>query len=74
MQITVDRADVSVVATADNVNFFTFEYLDNNGSSTTDEATDGVSNNSFTLNGLYNQNEGTYRLQQFYRTDRYDLY
>lgn len=53
VQINVDKGDVSIEASADNVNFYSFEYFDNNGQSTTNESNDGLNNYSYAVSGSY---------------------
>ena len=53
VQINVDKGDVSIEASADNVNFYSFEYFDNNGQSTTNESNDGLNNYSYAVSGTY---------------------
>jgi beta-glucanase (GH16 family) len=53
VQITIDKGDVDLVASAENVNFFTFEYKNNNGSSTINESNDGLNRFSYAESGSY---------------------
>ena len=53
VQITIDKADVNIIATAENVNFYSFVYEYNNGTSITNESNDGLSTNTFSETGSY---------------------